>query len=185
MAYGKLAEGNEVWLSAKNGSVNFEDMNELQSQLKGMLGPRDLLLFPAGYEGQITGWEWDNTFDYLEAATNDNAVWIVPIPVYAGQKLTEVEVQVTGTNASTGGALYFAEKIRGGTTVTSEQIDSGGNVYRCASGVAYANVVTYTKSLSITCQADRYYFLWLEAGSDASTEDCRIWWYHVKAQFGN
>jgi hypothetical protein len=191
MAYPKYCEGNKPVTYALNTPITFEDKNEEGNQIAGMTGPRDLLHFPAGYEmAGAAGWILDNSFDYLEATTANGAVWFVPIQVYAGQKITEVEVQVTGANGSLGGALWLIEAQRGGTTISSQQIDPGGNIYHCAGGTAYGNVITYTKTIAdpglpMTCLADHYYYMWLQAGTNAATHDCRIWWYHVTAQFGN
>jgi hypothetical protein len=41
MAYGKLAEGNRIWDASLDLGIYFEDDNELNDQLRAMLGPRE------------------------------------------------------------------------------------------------------------------------------------------------
>ena len=51
MAYDKLADGNRVYTAVSDNNISSADINELQDQLKEMLGPRPqaAMLSAGGY----------------------------------------------------------------------------------------------------------------------------------------
>jgi hypothetical protein len=202
MAYGKLAEGARPWDSAKNGAVNFEDANELADQLKGMLGPRQYVLFPYGFQDSGNGaWNaWEFIFDvagvdhrYHRCANVGGAanqiIWF-PLRVYAGQVITEIEVAYAGDSAAAqNGGFHLRYGERGADNDDLSKSITAASPWNTG-GANWANKVIDTVSnapLPLTVLDDYYYAIRIESADDTGGggKTNLIFDVRVTLQFGN
>jgi len=114
MAYGKLAEGDRIWDSSKDLGIYFEDFNEINDQLKAMLGPLTVAVPMASAE-----WDKSGAVDYYYrkalgwwAWQSVNAAAIVfPLgTLRTGQVITAIDVTTRGA-AVGGGIILYRQPI--------------------------------------------------------------------------
>ena len=191
MAYDKLCEGNRVYDAATGGRIYAADLDEVQDQLKAMLGPRwvNLTFSPTYDDPDSTDWYVVvGNEKYLTSSTSgDSIIWPIKLPV--GCVITGVEVEVTGHTDSINGYLallgYGVGDNLGGSDVLIEDEDITNGVTNVfdTGGTAYSNVVTYsTLSGPITIVDDVIYYI---QAAPTSAHEVRIWNVKVQYQYGN
>jgi len=184
MAYPKLAEGNAPFVPIANNVIPAADYVELLNQLKAMMGPREYGVLSDGRNHTantlFNAWERNNNPAYWLNDTEDDAVLILPVQLYVGQKITSVHCTVSGAVGSLGGSCKFIHGDHAAVTL----VDMDG-VANCWDTGGVGTTQDYDDTGDITVVAGHSYFFALASGTNASTHDCRVQHAHVIAQFGN
>jgi hypothetical protein len=184
MAYPKLAEGDRVFAAGSGVTASTADILELQDQLKTMLGPRE---FGLTYWGEADSAEW--TYDWTNGywvssggAGPDNVLF--KLPLYAGQKLTEIHFTIEVATNGAGGDLLLQRRSR---TPTAGSMGAPSTVATIDADIwngltdNYATEMNYT-GLSYVLAANYNYWLLLAARAGVV---CKVHEAAIKAQFGN
>ncbi len=181
-------EGNRIQ-TFNSGSLVPHDtfMNEFQDQVRAMTGPRkyDLTLNGQGAGLSGTSWAWNHAGGFWDNASSANELLSFPIMLYAGQVITEIEIQISGAVGSTAGAADFAYGARGIAQTTAALTGATGNFWDTG-GVGTLSILTSTSAhaqLPKTVADDALYYIYIAGPTNASA--ARIYDVQVAAQFGN
>jgi hypothetical protein len=186
MAYGKLAEAARVKDFVPGNKIESADHNEIQDQLKVMLGPRQYSVL-TDYANERTGNTWSfimtTAGGYVNStATNDNCIFPISLP--AGCKITSITVEISSNaGASSAGKIELFYWQRGVNPTAQDLTAATADPWNTG-GVAYANRATYTYTATTYTIQDNYHYAIYCAGP-ASGSDHRIWDVRFIAQFGN
>ena len=180
----KLVEGDRIFTAAAAATAGSGNINELQDQLIKIVEARHRMLWPQGREiGGGTAWQLNSAEVYLGNSTSAANQFVVGLPLYVGQKITEVEVRVSGTSGQTGGNIDLYYGPRDTKSDNQVVVKAGPNPWDTG-GVG--TLVTATKSgLAIIVLADYAYYLRFKPATNVVGNENRIYDYRVEAQFGN
>jgi len=187
MAYGNLCEGNRVWDSSKDLGIFFEDSNEIQDQLKGMLNEAYWSIGLAG----IAETDWTQT------AGNDPPRWedttdagdklIIPISLKAGMYITRMDL-IIGGNAGSGtpdGSIKFIKwQVTTSSTISSVATYTPVGIKTWEQGGAGPIKITID-SINHTVLSGYEYALQLTSNSLGAGNECYYYGGVIKCQFGN
>lgn len=182
MAYPKLAEGNRIWTASSGNNADSADYNELNDQLKGMLGPLETQVSLA------TGW-FDRSnagiWYYRKASgpwalqnfTAVNPIVLPLLTVRAGQVITEIDATVKGTTA--GGSIILYRQSMASPAAPTSTATWASNPW--ATSNAWV-VKSATAGLPHTVLADYEYYVEF---TDSAVDPQYIGGLTFTAQFGN
>ena len=130
MPYGELCEGDRVF-TAVAGPAASADINEIQDQLKTMLGPRKYSIPLMMYNDLGSDWAIDdenggNPMRWEEETHTASSLLFVPVLLPAGCTITAVTAYIKGAATATGGDIsLFRQKSDGSATrVLVQAIDA-------------------------------------------------------------
>lgn len=187
MAYTKYIDGVKPFTAAAAADITYQQLNEMQDQLRRIWGPREMNLLPAGgiADADDPGWVY-NTVDWR--TTTDDAELIVPLTLRTGSKIYLVHTVVAGDAADlTGGDIELEIYERGDDIGDRTAIDLTGGVANPWQGTA----VTYAASnhyfatreisgIPVTIEEDKMYKLLFTAPSDVNAKgNVRIHWASI------
>lgn len=192
MPYPKLAEGDRVFDAVFDAETNFADWNELQDQLKGMLGPLTWNIPMVGgfCTDAAPGFEFkDADPPYWEALNcTATSTLYVPLPwVRSGMKLTRIKV-------SSGGDSIAGDDGDGSIKLHRHLISAAGASYGAAladisltpfrAGAAPGGTLHDSGALTLTLDGTYSYFLRIQAAYDATPRDSWVLGAYATVQFG-
>lgn len=180
MAYGKLAEGDRPFDAANNIDASPDDINEIQDQLKAMIGPREINVFHLVDKG---GWALTELPTRKVLANTDGLYVYFHLPVYAGQKITEIHTTIEASISGTAGDLELWRRpmtpVAGAMVAAALVTEVDGDMWDGLTN-GDATEVDHT-GLSYTIAAGHHYFL----RAESRTGNCTIHEMAIVAQFGN
>jgi hypothetical protein len=101
------------------------------------------------------------------------------LPVYVGQKITEVSVYVSGESGALNGELQLVYGVRGSASPTVVNIDTGN--FWDTGGVTIKLASTITPTIIV----QDYYHYYVRAKAPSNALEGRIHGVDFEAQFGN
>jgi len=196
MPYPKLAEGNRVFDAVFDAETNFADWNELQDQLKGMLGPLTYkipIISPNTGTGAVATWDYysDATDPPFWQTTTDTDTVRIPIPwIRTGMKMTALYACVYGDYAGDGGAdgsitlkrhlVNYAGAAPAAWSAAIATLDSV--TLQPWRGGAYK--VVNAGALTLTLDGTYDYALFFTSSTGGTMTACRILGAYATVQFG-
>jgi hypothetical protein len=199
---GKLAEGARVFDAVFDAETDFQDWNDLQDQLLGMLGPLNM---PIPMIGGMPGTGWSalsTTWEYYEAPTLDPPWWSIagvvidttqkatlnfPVPwIRSGMKITRMYALTWGDSVAgdddDGSILLVRNRlvtagapVAQATAVTISTQPWRTSAYQLLDSGAVAHVVDGTYD----------YRLQVRSALDAAARTYRLLGAYATVQFGN
>jgi hypothetical protein len=188
----KYAEGNRANPATTNTVISSSQHNGAEDQLAAMLGPRVLNLMSASPDTFGTGWNitrtagGGGTHTWQNSTDNSAYLWL-DFSLYTGQKITSVEVVVSGATGATGGNLRFGYVSEGGNSVVTDMTGGESDPWDTG-GAAYGSATPYTLTTSplpLTITSGMEVYFELRAASNATTYTNYIWAARATVQFGN
>lgn len=212
MPYPKLAEGNRVFDAVFDAETNFADWNELQDQLKTVLGPRVISIpsLPGYGNVDAIGGTATNWIHYRQIADTgahppysiggtDPSFWeavggthgsilLIPLPaLYAGERITTAR-------CVTAGDVDAADDYKGLVGIYYRDVDASPTTLQSVADITtdpFTTGGTGTWELSAatainhTIVSGREYLLMVRAAADATSRTCRYLGAYMTVQFGN
>jgi hypothetical protein len=200
MPYPKLVEGNRVFDAAFDQESNYADWNELQDQLKGLLGPLTMAipLIGANDVNNIVLNDWT----YYSGATDppfwqtvtDNSLLRIPIPwIRSGWKMTALYVNTQGNYQGDGGSdgsillrRHLVNYAGVSPAAWSTVATCTGNFFQGIGGPFTPTWATYNAgALTLTLDGTYDYQLHVTSSNGGTMTACRILGAWATVQMGN
>lgn len=185
MAYPKLCEGNRVWTSVLGNNVQPDDYNEMNDQLKGMLGPLEvaLPLISANQDESFANpWYLRVALGYLawqsQAATS-HSLYMPLGTLRVGQKITSINVVVRGSAAG-GSIVLYSQDVDTSPASPASVVTFSADPWDTSG--AFENYVGTIGGGSFTVSSHTHYYL---SFTPTGSTVCYVLGGYYTVQFGN